>query len=105
MKKPIKLLTLSALFFSATSFVTAMMNSPQQLNRDMRVASDREVVMSQVEIDNTVTSSPRGPAYINRHARISSQRDALITETSESSEKITDIVMSEPTASQKNRHN
>lgn len=105
MKKHTKHITLSTLFLGVVSIATAGMASPQQINRETRVASDREVVMTQGEVSNTAMSTPRGPSYINRHARLNSQRSDLISDKSETSKKISDVAMSEPTAAQQNRHN
>jgi hypothetical protein len=84
----------------------ASLTSPQEINRDARVYSDREVVMQTTEISETATSTPKGPAYVNRHSRVASQRDTLLMDKPETKEKVTDMVsMDGPTASQLNRHN
>jgi len=68
------------------------------------VQSDREVVMTPVEISETATSTPRDAAYINRHARVQSHRDTLLNEMPETTDKVTDMATSTPTAAQLNRH-
>lgn len=105
MKKNNKIIVSSLLFIGASTLSFASLSKPQEINRDARVYSDREVVMTPTEISATATSTPKGPAVINRHARVSSQRTNLITEEAVTTEKVSDVAMSQPTAAQLNRHN
>ena len=93
------------ILIGAASLAHASLNTPQEINRDARVQSDREVVMAPMEISDTATSTPKGPAYLNRHSRVSSQRNALLNEKPMTMDKVDDMAMTAPTATQLNRHN
>ena len=104
MNKYKKILLTPVILISAASLTHASLSTPQEINRDARVSSDREVVMTPVEISETATSSTKGPAHINRHSRVSSQRHGLINEMPQTTQKVSDVAMSGPTAAQLNRH-